>query len=1104
MRVAIGSDHAGFDLKEAVKSFLLAENWEVVDVGTDSTAPVDYVDFAEAVCAVLRGHSAERGIILCGSGVGASVAANKMPGIRAGLCHDTYSAHQGVEHDDMNVLVLGGRVIGVELAREVIHAFLGARFSGQARHLRRLAKVAALENPLRALQVFGQSVWLDYIRRSLITSGELRRLIDEDGLRGLTSNPSIFEKAVAGSSDYKTLLEAPGARALDPKALYERLAVRDVQDAADALRAVHEQTAGRDGYVSLEVSPLLAFDTGGTLEEARRLSRAVARANLMIKVPATPQGIAAIGQLVKEGINVNATLLFSRDAYDQVAEAYISGLERFVAGGGDPARVASVASFFVSRVDSAIDEIVTERLRSTGDPREQALLRSLQGKVAVANAKLAYQRYREIFGGPRWRRLADQGARTQRLLWASTGTKDPNLPDVLYVEALAGADTVNTMPPATLDAFRDHGRPHAALTEDIDSARDTMATVAEVGISMADVTAGLLADGVRLFAEAFDKLLKTVSGQSREAGARRLNRLTTRLPPPIAAAVDRSLAEWQAEGKARRIWQRDASLWSGRDEAQWLGWLGVTNDQLAHVQRFSRIADAARSGGFAHLALLGMGGSSLCPAVMRSTFGKVPGFPELHILDSTDPAQVKALESAIDLDHTLFIVSSKSGSTLEPNIFKQYFFDRVAQRVGHAEAGRRFVAITDPHSKMQHVAEGDGFRRVFLGWPNIGGRYSALSDFGLAPAAAMGVDVAKFLDHTETMVNACMPSVPAAENPGVVLGTILGVAAKEFGRDKVTIVASPGIADLGAWLEQLIAESTGKDGKGLIPIDREPRLDPAAYGADRLFVFLRLMADPDTGQEALAEALERAGHPVVRVALDDPYDLGEEFFRWEMAAAVAGSILGIDPFDQPDVEASKTATRRLTAAYEDSGALPAESPICVADGLKLFTDDGNAAALAKNMNGDRSLAGYLAAQLGSARSGDYFALLAYIEMNEANQRALDAIRGGVLHAERVATCLEFGPRFLHSTGQAYKGGPNTGVFLQITCDDAADLPVPGQKYTFGVVKAAQARGDFEVLLERGRRALRVHLGPDVPAGLAALGAAMQTAHELRKKASATA
>jgi transaldolase/glucose-6-phosphate isomerase len=487
-----------------------------------------------------------------------------------------------------------------------------------------------------------------------------------------------------------------------------------------------------------------------------------------------------------------------------------------------------------------------------------------------------------------------------------------------------------------------------------------------------------------------------------------------------------------------------------------------------------------------HVLLLGMGGSSLGPEVVKKTFGKITGFPELHVLDSTDPAQVKTFENKVDLKNTVFIVSSKSGSTLEPNIFKQYFFERITQLVGAKAAAWRFVAITDPGSKLQQLAESDGFRHVFFGWPNIGGRYSVLSDFGLVPAAIMGVDVAKLLDRTDAMVCACMPSVPVQDNPGVVLGTILGVAAGNFGRDKVTIIASPGLQALGAWLEQLLAESTGKEGTGLIPIDREALGPPEVYGDDRLFVYLRLRSGPDAATDTAVAELERAGHPVVRIGVDDPYDLGEEFFRWEMATAVAGSILGIHPFDQPDVEASKNVTRTLTAEYERTGTLPAELPILTGDGIKVFTDEKNATALRGVLTGEPTLAGYLSAHLSRLGAADYFALLAYIEMNDAHERVLQAMRVAVRDARRVATCLEFGPRFLHSTGQAYKGGPNTGVFLQITCDDAVDLPVPGQSYTFGVVKAAQARGDFQVLVERNRRALRVHLGSDVAGGLATL------------------
>jgi transaldolase/glucose-6-phosphate isomerase len=514
MRIALGSDHAGFELKEAVKSHLAGEKHEVLDVGTHSKDPVDYTDCAEAVGAAVRAHRAERGIVLCGSGVGASMAANRIPGIRAGLCHDTYSAHQGVEHDNMNVLVLGGRVVGLELAREVVGAFLKARFTGEERHLRRLAKLTALENRVRALQVFGQSVWLDFIRRSLIRSGGLRRLIDEDGLRGVTSNPAIFEKAIAGSSNYQEILGAPGARALDAKALYEKLAVGDIQEAADALHPVYEETSRRDGYVSLEVSPFLARDTEGTLNEARRLWQAVGRDNLMIKVPATSQGIPAVQQLISEGINVNVTLLFAKEVYEQAAEAYIAGLEKFVSRGGDPRRVASVASFFISRIDTAIDGLIAARVRATTDPGEQTMLRGLAGKLAIANAKLAYRRYRDLFHGPRWQALADQGAQTQRLLWASTGTKNPAYRDVVYVEELIGPDTVNTIPPGTWEAFRDHGQPRASLDEGIDSAFDTMAALARAGISMKDVADTLLDEGVKLFADAFGKLLKAVEKQS--------------------------------------------------------------------------------------------------------------------------------------------------------------------------------------------------------------------------------------------------------------------------------------------------------------------------------------------------------------------------------------------------------------------------------------------------------------------------------------------------------------------------------------------------------------------------------------------------------------
>ncbi|HMD41050.1 MAG TPA: bifunctional transaldolase/phosoglucose isomerase [Candidatus Acidoferrum sp.] len=943
-------------------------------------------------------------------------------------------------------------------------------------------------NPLRGLSDFGQSVWLDYIRRSLITSGELKRLVAEDWLRGVTSNPSIFEKAIVGSTDYEAVIESPDSAGLDAKALYEKIAIKDVQDAADILALVWEQSKGRDGYVSLEVSPLLARDTAGTLQEARRLWKAVDRKNLMVKVPATAEGIPAIRQLISEGINVNVTLLFSRDAYEQVAKAYIAGLTARAASGGDISRVASVASFFVSRIDSAIDAQLASQLKTASDPAQRARLGGLLGKVAIANAKLAYHRFTELFSGDPWKALEKNGAQPQRVLWASTSTKNPNYRDVIYVEELIGPLTVNTIPPATFNAFREHGRLRASLTEDLENAADTMDSLERAGISMKAVTDKLLEDGLKQFVEAFAKLLEATGTRRGGESTARINSLSYTLPQKLSAAVESTLADWTKNDKVRRLWRGDASLWTGADENNWLGWLGITDDQLAHIEHLTSLAAEVKKAGFAHVLLLGMGGSSLCPEVLRLTFGKIEGYPELHVLDSTDPAQIKAIEAKIDLKNTLFIVSSKSGGTLEPNIYKQYFFTRVKETIGEKEAGNRFIAITDPGSKMQHVAENDKFRHIFFGLPSIGGRYSALSNFGMVPAAAMGIDVHKFLSRTEEMVHACGATVPAAENPGVVLGAILGTLTNN-GHDKVTIITSPGISDLGAWLEQLLAESTGKIGKGIVPVDREKLGKPENYGNDRIFAYLRLESGADHQQDVAVEALEKAGQPVVHIAVEDIYALGEEFFRWEIATAVAGSIIGINAFNQPDVEAAKIEARKLTNEYEAAGKLPAEEPFFEGDGVKLYADPRNAEALE---NG-KTLAEILKTHIGRAGAGDYFALLAYVQMDAENEAALQGIRLAIRDAKKVATALGFGPRFQHSTGQAYKGGPNSGVFLQITCDDAVDLRVPDQKYTFGVVKAAQARGDLAVLAERGRRALRVHLGKDVKAGLAQLNSAVTQA-----------
>jgi transaldolase/glucose-6-phosphate isomerase len=943
-------------------------------------------------------------------------------------------------------------------------------------------------NALRSLEQLGQSPWLDFIERKFLADGALKEMIDRDGLKGMTSNPTIFEKAMGHGTNYdagfKELTDKGDAGALT---IYESLAIADIRHAADLLRPVYDATGRVDGYVSLEVSPYLALRTDETIAEARRLWSMVGRDNLMVKVPGTDQGIPAIKVLIGEGININVTLLFSQQSYKNVAEAFITGLEGFRSAGGDVSRVASVASFFVSRIDAKIDKQIDERIKAGGADAED--LGRVRGKVAIANAKLAYKHYLLLKGSERWKALAAAGAMPQRLLWASTGTKDKAYSDVLYVEGLIGRDTVNTMPPATMDAFRDHGRAAEALTAGVADAERVLAAAERLGLNLGQVTQDLVVDGVKQFAQAADDLLGAVAAKRTAMLGEAMIAVSWTLPAEMRQVADRTLEAWREKGTLRDLWARDASVWTGKDEGGWLAWLDIVADRTADLERLQAFQDEVRAGGFTDVLLLGMGGSSLGPEVLAETFGRRSGFPALHVLDSTDPQQIAAFERKVTLATTLVIVSSKSGGTLEPNILKAYFLNAMRKAVGPDAAGRHFVAITDPHSAMQKAAERDGFRHVFHGDPAIGGRYSVLSNFGMVPAAAMGLDLAQFLRSAALMVCACAAGTPPSQNPGVQLGAVLGAGATT-GRDKVTIVASPGLHGVGAWLEQLLAESTGKQGRGIVPVDAEPLADPSFYGNDRLFAYIRLRDAADPEQDRAVSPLEQAGHPVVRIELATTSQLGQAFFLWEFATAVAGSIIGIDPFDQPDVEASKVATKALTAGYAEAGSLPAETPFLTEGVFRLFSDERNVAEIGR---AGGTLAAVLKAHFGRLGAGDYAALLAYIERTPDHIALLQDLRTKIRDAKRVATVAEFGPRFLHSTGQAYKGGPDSGVFLQITADDQADLAVPGERFTFGVVKAAQARGDFDVLTERGRRALRVHITGDLKTGLDKLTAAVSDA-----------
>jgi len=943
---------------------------------------------------------------------------------------------------------------------------------------------------LGQLEACDQSPWLDYLKRSLIEKGELRTLIERDGLKGVTSNPSIFEKAIGETDEYAEALKQFQAQSDHSiSAIYEHLAIADIGAAADMLRPVYEQTHGRDGYISLECSPYLANDTEATVAEALRLWAAVDRPNLMVKVPATPAGIPAIRQLIGLGLNINITLLFAVSVYEQVVKAYLAGLEDLHRSGGDLSKIGSVASIFVSRIDVGTDK----RLDELGDEK---LAERLRGKAGIANAKIAYARYKTLFSGPRWQHLAEAGAKTQRLLWASTSTKNPAYKDTMYVDALIGRDTVDTIPPATMDAFRDHGTVIPdAIEQDVAGARALLAELEENGVSLKEVTDELVKEGVQQFADAFDKLFATIAKRRRalREGERSCLEITPG-SPETKTAFETEMEIWRKDGRIRRLWAGDKSLWAGRDEDKWVGWLHIVEQELADLDRLRAFTEEVKEAEFTDVVLLGMGGSSLGPEVLGETFVRQVGWPRFQMLDSTDPAQIRAIERAVDLGRTLFIVSSKSGSTLEPNILMDYFFDRVSAVKGKGKAGEHFVAVTDAGSPLERRAIDHRFTCIFHGAPSIGGRYSVLSKFGLAPAAAMGLDVRRLLETTRAMQRSCGADVPPSENPGVQLGVAMGVAATHFGRDKVTIIASPGIADFGAWLEQLLAESTGKQGRGLIPLAGEPLTVPQCYGSDRFFAYLELDGEADPSKRQAVDALERAGHPVVRIRVKDVWHIGQEFFRWEIATAVAGSIIGIDPFNQPDVEASKDKTRWLTEEYEKSHSLPKEEPMLRENGLALYADPRNAAELGRH----NTMSGYLKSHFGrvhaGAKSGDYVALLAYIQRSEPNTRALTAMRTRIRDKTHAATCLGFGPRFQHSTGQAYKGGPNSGVFLQVTCDDPADIDVPGHSYSFGVVKAAQASGDLEVLVERDRRALHVHL-KHVDAGLEELSHAIDAALE---------
>ncbi len=937
-------------------------------------------------------------------------------------------------------------------------------------------------NPLSSIQEYGQSIWLDYLRRNMLTSGQLRRLIEEDGLRGMTSNPAIFEKVIDGSSDYSAAIRALALEGKKIDEIYDTLTIDDVQHAADIFRPVYDRTGGRDGFVSLEVSPHLANDTQATIKEARRLWNALGRQNVMIKVPATLEGLPAITQLISEGINVNVTLLFGLDRYRDVADAYLTGLENRLESGKSIDRIASVASFFLSRIDVMVDPMLDKLIDAGGSKAEKAT--SLRGRIAVASAKLAYQIYKEIFGSERYRRLADRGAHPQRLLWASTSTKNPQYSDIKYVESLIGPDTVNTAPLETLDAYRDHGQPAARLEEDIDQYEGVLRELAELDIDITVIAQRLEDEGIEKFNAPYDRLMASLKKHSAEASTAPVDQQHLNLGDYEQAATERMI-EMARSDFGSRFWRKDGSLWKDDRQSQdmiknSMGWLHCAEQMIEVAPRLKQFVGEVKAAGFERVVHMGMGGSSLAPLVFERSFSVgADGLP-VTVLDTTDPATILKIEQGGPVEKTLFIVASKSGTTSEPLAYGEYFYDKVKEKKGD-DAGRNFVAITDPETPLVDLARQRKFRAVFLNFTDIGGRYSALSYFGMVPAALMGLPIDEILERAVRMRHACSSCVKIPDNPGLALGAAIGELARQ-GRDKLTFVTPESLMTLGMWLEQLLAESTGKEGKGVLPVADEPLGEPTVYGNDRVFVNIVLDGAEDKATATAIEKLIKAGHPVITIRLKDAYDVAQEFLRWEIATATAGAVIGINAFDQPNVQESKDNTKRLLGEVVRRGRLDEARPSAESAPLTYF-----AAEKITDINS------FLRAFLSQARANDYVALQAYVTETPETERALQSLRAYLRDHLHLASTLGYGPRFLHSTGQYHKGGPNTGLFLQLTADDGDDPQIPGKPYTFGVLRKAQARGDLEALHKHQRRAFRVHLGNDVLTGLDALKQTIATA-----------
>ena len=937
-------------------------------------------------------------------------------------------------------------------------------------------------NPLLELINYGQSYWLDNLTRKMIKSGELKKRVSKEGLRGNTSNPAIFNKAISGGNDYDQQIKKLVNENKTIDEIYDALTVKDVQDACDILRPVYDKSNGLDGYISLEVSPFLAHDTEGTMNDARRLYKAVDRPNCFIKIPGTKEGVPAIEQMLYEGININITLLFSIASYEAVAHAHINALERRMAEGKSVDNVSSVASFFLSRIDVLTDQLLSHLIIPEKNSGEGPHPEHLLGKAAVASAKLAYQSFKKIFSGEKWQTLAEKGARVQRPLWASTSTKDPLYNDVKYVEPLIGKDTVNTMPEVTISAFADHGKIEAdSVEKDIDGAKKVFDDLKNVGIDIDFVTDQLVNDGIQKFIDPFNNLMVTLAKKRKEilgneSGSQKITYGKSE------SSVKDALKSLDEKQFTRRLFAKDPYLWKSEKEAvkairNRLGWINI-NDFIERAGDIEEFAKGVKQEKFKFVVLLGMGGSSLCPEVIRETFGSKAGYPQLLMLDNTDPAAVKIIESKIDVSKTLFIVASKSGTTTETLSFYKYFYD-VVKAQGIENPGNHFIAITDAGTSLEEEAKNKIFRKFFTNPEDYGGRYSALSYFGLVPMALIGVNIKKILDNARQIEISSGAFIPSIANPSINLGTFLGINKLQE-RDKVTFILSKSVSAFGYWVEQLIAESTGKEGNGLLPVEGEVPGKPEVYSNDRVFVYIYTSDDEDQKNEKKLRALEKEGYPVVKIELPNKLALGAEFFRWELATATAGRIINVNPFDEPNVAESKKNSKDLLKEWKERGSFGEGEPV-IQDGEIAVYCNENADWMFEGHR--KSLKAFFNAFVKLANSPDYLAMLAYFLQTPEREKALQSIRMKLRDKLKVATTLGYGPRYMHSTGQLHKGGPNTGVMILFTYDAHEEVAIPGSDYGFATLQRAQALGDFRSLNDKNRRVIRIHLGKNIEQSL---------------------